>query len=271
MLLSAFRWKCESRRLRSAAVVAALCGLLASEARAHQASLPRVNPAARRASVVVLVWHDVLPRRQVWFDTPVDVFRAQLEAIRRRGCHVVPLDALLRHLTEGAPLPPRPIVLTFDDNNEGLFLHAFPLLKQYGYPATLFVHTDYVGVTTSKAHNTWDELRTMQRSGLISIQSLTQSHPADIRTLSDAEIGVQLRDSRASLLKHLGRPVYAFVYPEDRYDSRVARLVAQNGYRIAFTEDFGNASESPNLMMVHRYSILKRFAQALDDLDRAYR
>ncbi len=236
-----------------------------------KSQLPQIHPAARRDYAVVLVWHDVLPRRQVWFDTPTDLFRSQLEAIRKHGCHVVPLDTLLRHLTQGAPLPVRPVVLTFDDNNEGLYRNAFPLLKRYGYPATLFVHTDYVGVTTSKAHCTWDELRAMQTSGLISIQSLTQSHPADIRKLTDAEIGVQLRDSRASIEKHLGRSVYAFVYPEDRYDARVARDVAANGYKIAFTEDWGNACASPNLMMVHRYSILKRFAQALDDLDRAYR
>ncbi len=236
-----------------------------------QTELPQVNPAARQAYVAVLVWHDVVPQKQVWFDTTVDTFKKQLEAIRRGGFHVITLDALLKHLTEGAPVPPRPLVLTFDDNNEGLYLNAFPLLKQYRFPAALFVHTDYVGVTTSKAHCDWDELRAMQNSGLVSVQSLTQSHPPDIRKFSDAEIGVQLRDSRASIQKHLGRPVYAFVYPEDRYDTRVAYDVYRNGYKLAFTEDWGSADASPNLMMVHRYSALKRFDQALRDVERAWK
>jgi peptidoglycan/xylan/chitin deacetylase (PgdA/CDA1 family) len=234
-------------------------------------ALPQVNGAARRQYVGVLVWHDVLPQRQVWFDTPFATFKAQLAAIKRGQFHVVSLDALENHLTQGAPLPPRPLVITFDDNNRGLYRYAFPLLKQYGYPATLFVHTNFVGVTTSKEHCNWNELAEMQRSGLIGIQSLTASHPADIRLLSDDAITQELRDSRAAIQQHFGKPVYAFVYPEDNYNARVARLVAQAGYRLAFTEDWGNAGASPNLMMIHRYSILKRFAQALTDVKRAYK
>jgi peptidoglycan/xylan/chitin deacetylase (PgdA/CDA1 family) len=236
-----------------------------------QSGLPPVAPAARRQYVAVLVWHDVLPKKQVWFDTTVATFKAQLEAIKRGNFHVVTLQELLQHLQRGTSLPPRPLAFTFDDNNRGLYRYAFPLLKQYHYPATLFVHTEYVGVTTSKEHNNWNELAEMERSGLIGVQSLTASHPADIRTFTDAAILKELRDSRASLEKHLGQPIYAFVYPEDRYDARVAQLVAQSNYRIAFTEDWGDASASPNLMMVHRYSILKRFAQALADVARAYR
>jgi biofilm PGA synthesis lipoprotein PgaB len=232
--------------------------------------LPQVAPAARRPYVAVLVWHDVLPRKQVWFDTTLETFKAQLAAIKAGGFTVVSLQALADHLIKGAPLPPKPLAITFDDNNRGLYRYAFPLLKRYGYPATLFVHTDYVGVPTSKEHCNWEELGEMTRSGLITVQSLTASHPADIRLLSDAAISKELRDSRAAIEKHFGKPVYAFVYPEDNYDLRAARLVAQAGYQLAFTEDWGNAGASPNLLMIHRYSILKRFAQALADVKRAY-
>lgn len=219
---------------------------------------------------IVMVWHDVVPKRQVWFDTPTALFRAQLVAIRRAACHVLTLESFLRHLTEHTPLPPRPLVLTFDDNNRGLYENAFPLLKQFGYPAALFVHTDYVGVSTSKAHCTWEQLRTMQHSGLITVQSLTASHPPDLRRLSDTDITHELQRSRAAIEQHLGTPVYAFVYPEDRHDARVARLVEAAGYRIGFTEDWGNAATFTSRMRVHRYSILKRFDQALTDLKRAW-
>lgn len=245
--------------------------LLSSLVFGQTSPLPPIAKVVPRPWVTVLVWHDVLPTKQVWFDTTVATFTEQLEAIRRGGFHVVSMAALDKHLTEGAPLPSRPLVLTFDDNNRGLYRYAFPLLRKYGYPATLFVHTDYVGVPTSKEHCNWNELAEMERSGLILVQSLTATHPADIRQLSDPEIEKQLTVSRASIERHLHHPVYAFVYPEDRYDARVARLVAANGYRLAFTEDWGNAGTSPNRMMIHRYSILKRFDQALADTDRAYR
>ena len=52
------------------------------------------------------------------------------------------------------------------------------------------------------------------------------------------------------------------------YDDALARTVARDGYKIAFTEDWGNAGASRSLMTVHRYSIHKRFAQALTDVTR---
>jgi poly-beta-1,6-N-acetyl-D-glucosamine N-deacetylase len=262
------------RRARYPALSAALITLAATPITAAQPSsgppLPQVAPAARKPYVAVLVWHDVLPHKQVWFDTTLATFTSQLGAIKAGGFNVVSLQALADHLTKGTPLPPKPLAITFDDNNRGLYRYAFPLLRRYGYPATLFVHTAYVGVPTSKEHCTWDELAEMQHSGLISVQSLTVNHPADIRLLADAAITKELLDSRAVIEKHFGQPVYAFVYPEDNYDSRAARLVAKAGYRLAFTEDWGNAGTSPNLFMIHRYSILKRFTQALTDVKRAY-
>ena len=133
----------------------------------------------------MLMWHDVVPgKKEVWFDTTVAELKAQFAAIRSRRCNVISLDTLYRHLADGAPVPPRSVVLTFDDNNRGLYENAFPLLKQYHYPATFFVHTNYIGVTTSKPHCDWKMLMEMQKSGLVSIQGHSCSHPADMRLLS---------------------------------------------------------------------------------------
>lgn len=228
--------------------------------------LPQVSASARAPYVAVLVWHDVVTPKEVWFDTTVEVFQSQLEAIRRGGFHVVTLAALRDHLERGAPLPRKPLVLTFDDNGHGIFDNAFPLLRRYGFPATLFVHTNFVGTTTTKRHNTWDQLRAMERSGLIGVQSLTANHPPDLRVLSDARVVHELRLSKYSLERRLGQPIYALVYPEDNYDERLARLAAANGYELGFTEDWGNAGDSESLLLLHRYSILTRFDQALSDV-----
>jgi poly-beta-1,6-N-acetyl-D-glucosamine N-deacetylase len=245
--------------------------LAAASAQRAPSSLPTVAPQARKSFVAVLVWHDVLPKKEVWFDTTLATFRQQLETLRRRKFNVLTLDALRQHLTQGTPIPPRSLVLTFDDNTRGLYDHAFPLLKKYNFPATLFVHTDYVGVRTVKDHCTWTQLAEMQKSGLVTIQSLTCSHPPDLRRIPVKQLDHELRDSRTAITKRLGTPVYAFVYTEGKHDSRLAQAVHRNGYTLAFTEDGGNACASSNLLQIHRYSILKRFAQALDEVDRAYR
>lgn len=229
-------------------------------------AMTAVAPAAPRPYVAVLVWHDVLPTKEVWFDTTLATFRAQLDEIARGGFHVITLDQLRAHLEHGAPLPSRPLVLTFDDNGSGIYADAFPLLRHYGFHATLFVHTNYVGKTTSKHHNTWDQLREMQHSGLISIQSQTANHPEDLRALSDADVVHEFRLSSFSIAHRLGHVPYAIAYPYDNYDERVARLAAKNGYELGFSEDWGNADDSQSLLMLHRYSVLTRFDQALHDV-----
>jgi peptidoglycan/xylan/chitin deacetylase (PgdA/CDA1 family) len=247
-------------------VLLALALLSAGGAGATTQPLPQIAPAAHAPYVAVLVWHDVVTPKEVWFDTPVEAFRTQLEAIRSGGFHVVTLATLRDHLERGAPLPKKPLVLTFDDNGHGIFENAYPLLRQYGFHATLFVHSNFVGKTTTKRHNTWEQLQTMVRSGLIDVQSLTANHPPDLRVLADAAVVHELRLSKYSLEHRLGRPVYALVYPEDNYDERLARLAAANGYELGFTEDWGNAGDSESLLLVHRYSILTRFDQALADV-----
>lgn len=233
--------------------------------------LPTVNPKVRGQYVAVLMWHDVVPsHKEVWFDTTVAELKSQFEAIKRYRCHVIPMDTLIQSLKQGTPLPSRPVVLTFDDNNQGLYDNAFPLLKQYHYPATFFVHTNYIGVTTSKAHCDWPTLLKMQQSGLVRVQGHSCSHPADMRLLPDSENRKELTDSKALIEKHMGKPCNAFSYPEGHFNDHVASLVAAAGYQVAFTEDWGSASASRNLFLVHRYSIHKRFAQSLKDVAAAW-
>ena len=250
------------------ACVAFVCFMLSTApARAADSGLPQVAAGGRTPYLAVIVWHDVVPSKELWFDTSVDTFRTQLAAIARGGYHVVTLDALRAHLERGVPLPAKPLALTFDDNGHGIYENAFPLLKKYRFPATMFVHSNFVGTTThGKRHTTWPQLLEMSRSGVMAVQSLTANHPPDLRTLSDADVVHELTLSRTSLQYHLGHKIFALVYPEDNYDARLERLAAANGYALAFIEDWGNAGDSANLLEVHRYSALTRFPQALTDV-----
>ncbi len=237
----------------------------AAAQRQTPAALPTPAKGIAHPAVAVLVWHDVLPAKDVYFDTTTAEFAQQLDTIARGGFHVVTLEQLRDRLTRGTPLPSKAIVLTFDDNARGIGENAFPLLRKHGFHATLFVHTNYVGKKTSKAHNSWDDLRSMERSGLIDVQSLTANHPPDLTKLSDADVTHELALSKRSLERRLGRLVFALVYPYDVYDTRVERLAAAAGYTLGFTEDHGNATESTSLLEIHRYSITvrERFDQAL--------
>lgn len=241
--------------------------LVAAPVRGADDGLPQVAAGGRTPYLAVIVWHDVVPAKELWFDTTLDTFKAQLAAIARGGYHVVTLEAVREHLERGAPLPSKPLALTFDDNGHGIYENAFPLLERYHFPATMFVHSNFVGTTThGKRHTTWPQLLEMSRSGIMTIQSQTANHPPDLRVLSDRDVVHEYTLSRFSLQYHLGHKIYALVYPEDHYDVRVEKLAAANGYELAFTEDWGNAGDSSSLLAIHRYSALTRFAQALTDV-----
>lgn len=257
--------------LRSCSWLAGLFLLLGTGVGA-QTALPQVHPKARGEYSAVLMWHDVVAKtKEVWFDTTVAELDHQFQSIKSRGLTPVTLDRLADHLEKGTPIPPGAVVLTFDDNNLGLYRHLYPLLKRYKWPAALFVHTDYVGVTTGKPHCTWDQLREMERSGWVKVYPHTASHPPDLRKISEKQLRRELVHAREVMEKQLGGERRYFAYSEGHYDERVARSVARAGYRLGITEDWGAAQRSANLMMLRRYSMHKRARQAVEDTARAMR
>jgi len=257
--------------MRARTLYFAVCILqFAFPARAAAPPLPAVHAKARSHYSSVLMWHDVVPKtKEVWFDTTAAELEEQLQHIKRRGLTPVTLDRLADHLETGASIPKGAVVLTFDDNTTGLYSHLFPILKRYRWPAVLFVHTGYVGVKTGKDHCTWEQLREMERSGLVKAYPHTVTHPADLRLMKDAALEKEMVQGRRSMEKHLGGPRRYFSYSNGFYDERVARAALKAGYRLAITEDWGAAQRSPNLMMVRRYSMHKRAKQAVEDTARA--
>jgi peptidoglycan/xylan/chitin deacetylase (PgdA/CDA1 family) len=234
--------------------------------------LPPIHPGARGSFTAILMWHDVVETKKlVWFDTTRVELANKFAEIRRRGLTPIRLEQLADHLETGKGVPQGSVVLTFDDNNLGLYLRAFPLLKQYRWPAVLFVHTAYVGVTTGKEHCTWDQLREMEASGLVTVQPHTATHPPDLRSVSAAQLEKELSGARKKMEAELGGQRRFFAYPEGHFDARVARAAWEAGYRLAITEDRGAAQRSPNRMMVHRYSMHRRAEQALADTTRSLR
>lgn len=202
----------------------------------ESASEPRLLEAGT-ADVAVIMYHDVVPRKEVWFDLTTREFEAQMRALADAGARVERLENVVSHLREGAPVPSRAVVLTFDDGTLGQYEHALPILRQYGFPATFFVHTDYVGVKTTKDHMTWDQLRELQAEGLVDIQPHTASHPEDLRALSDDAVRAEFSRSNAVFEREIGHAPRFLAYPSGHADERVARLVEEAGYEAAWNEE----------------------------------
>jgi peptidoglycan/xylan/chitin deacetylase (PgdA/CDA1 family) len=139
-------------------------------------------------------------------------------------------------------LPRRAALLTFDDGYRSNLTVAVPWLRRFGYPAVMFVPTDFIGGSNSfdagvepeEAICTWDDLRELERAG-VAVQSHGCSHRA-FSGLSPAEREAELVRSRAALEDGLGRPVEVFCFPygdDGQEQGETAAILRRAGYRAA--------------------------------------
>ncbi len=231
-----------------------------------------MNGRCLSTRIPVIMYHDVVKKRgrgSVWFDITEGEFREQMDYLSEHDITPITLEQLHRHLTRGEDIPAKCIVLTFDDNYQGYYDNAYPILREKQFPSAMFVHTNFVGDTTgSHPKMDWDTLKTLDAGGLVTIASHTLSHPADMAKLPVGEQDKELTQSKALLEKELGHPVPYFAYPNGTGDKVTFEAAKRAGYTMAFTVENGSAEESPDIVTVNRY-IHTRLKQAIEECDKA--
>lgn len=125
------------------------------------------NPAGVYATgyqlVPVLVYHHIGPRAQGRLGLAVSTFRRQMRYLKAHGYRTVSLDDLIEFTRLRRQLPRRSVALTFDDGYKSFLRYAYPILRELGFTATLFVYTDYVGLGRNALD--WDDLRRLADEG----------------------------------------------------------------------------------------------------------
>ena len=218
--------------------------------------LGQLNRQARLAQVPIFMYHDILPRKEVFFDVTPEELESHFERLKEIGATPISPDWLLAHLRTGYPLPEKPVLLSFDDGYGGHYDHVYPLLKKYNYPAIFSVYVNKMKGTTARSSLTWAQLREMANNPLVTIASHTISHPRDLRDLSDDELAQEVLQAKTILEERLGKEIHYFTYPEGHVDARVKQWVIAAGYQMAFSmndSDEKYAGESPDLLTLGRF------------------
>lgn len=182
------------------------------------------------------------------------VFAEQMKFLKENGYRVITLDEFFDFLDLKRPLPKKSVVITIDDNWYSAYEIAFPILKQYGYPATLFVYTDLI-LPGRKTLN-WDLLIQMSKNG-IDIQAHTKSH----RNLNKREgqesfrdyfeaVKKELTESAEIFRNRLNKNVKYLAYPYGETNPLIIALLMKLGYRGALTVD-----RDSNPFFIHPYRI----------------
>jgi peptidoglycan/xylan/chitin deacetylase (PgdA/CDA1 family) len=222
-------------------------------------TLPAVLPARLR-QVPILMYHLVgslragAPPITRALTVPSLEFRREMDWISRHGFHAITQETLFDALELGEPLPPRPVLITFDDGYRDVLWNAAPVLERLHMHATDYVITGRIS-GRDPSFLTWPELADLQRLG-IEIGSHTVHH-VELPYLSRRAALAELVDSRRALERHLGRPVQWFAYPVGAVDRAVLPLVRKAGYVLAVTTRPGAVQSARDPLELHRYDILR--------------
>ena len=187
-------------------------------------------------------------------------FAQQMEFLHRNGYRVVRLSELASFLEGKRQLPDRAVVITIDDGYMSMYQHAFPVLKRYGFPATIFIYTDFIGARDAL---TWEQMSEMMGSGLIDIQAHSKTHnnlTLRLQGESDSRYRERLHTESVTPREILQRKLHvnasSFAYPYGEVNALVMEQLIKTDYRIALTVDpGGNAFFTPPLLL-HRTMIL---------------
>ena len=189
-------------------------------------------------------------------------FRAQMKLFKLLGYQVISLDEAAAGLRGEALLPPRPLVLTFDDAYVDFLDNAAPVLKAHGYPATVYAVSGLVGKTSSwVAPDGLEPVSLMNASQLRAVQDLgftvgshTVTHPR-LAQADDARILTEARDSKAALEDMLGKRVDHFCYPYGSHDIRAVKAAAAAGYVTGTTCVRAAATPEDDLLTLPRKAV----------------
>lgn len=190
----------------------------------------------RSAKVVVLCYHRFEDnKRDPLATSPID-FRSQMKQLKDDGIAVISMKDFLAWRRGEKSIPRKSCIITIDDGYISGYNVAWPILKEFGYPFTMFIYTNYVNVGGKSM--TWEQLEQMRDAG-VDIECHTVSHH-DLRHAPKGQdyptwLHNEIYTSKDILEQKLGIKVVAFAFPYGTHNEQVRKMVTEAGFQAQFT------------------------------------
>jgi peptidoglycan/xylan/chitin deacetylase (PgdA/CDA1 family) len=236
--------------------------------------LERAALAGRSLRLPILMYHSLSDNPEngvaAYYKTNTDplVFRQQMHYLAAAGYKTLDLMQVVARLQNDRPFGEKTVVITFDDGFKDFYIHGFPILKEHGFDATVFLPTAFIAAARRSFKGTeclaWHEVRELRKAG-ITFGSHTVNHP-ELIELPFPEIERELRDSKIELEQQLGEPVTTFAYPyafpqrNRRFAQAFKDLLVQSGYACCVTTELGRVKPGDD-----PYRLKRLPANSLDD------
>ena len=223
-------------------------------------NIDEITAIADGPKILVLNYHQIDNKNNP-LAVSIRDFDTQMKFLVDSGCITITPDELYAGINGELDLPPKPVLITFDDGYIDNYTNAFPILKKYGLHATIFIIPAFTSVYPG--YMTWEQLKEMEANG-ITIESHTLTHPK-LEELPDDEIRVELLNSKNVLEENLGHPIEFLAYPTGTYNLHIAGIAQDLGYKGAFTIKYGVVDGGSNFFALERVPIFNTAQNTMKD------
>jgi len=157
-------------------VILSACGKKDAEHAGVTGTATEAGPIYYKDQVAVLMYHDLTEGKTTKKALSVDVFKKQMELLKTNGFQVIGMKEYSDFILQQGPVPDKAVLITFDDGYESFYKLAYPVLKEYGYPATAFPIVKFIDERIGAPKMTWDQMREMQKDGMTFYSHTYDSH-----------------------------------------------------------------------------------------------
>ncbi|HEY5883608.1 MAG TPA: polysaccharide deacetylase family protein [Pyrinomonadaceae bacterium] len=196
--------------------------------------------------------------------TPPKRFARQMRYLKKQGFEFYSASELIEYYRERGSFPPRGITLTFDDGWRDNYTHAFPVLRELGLKATIFLVPSCIGQVSSqaqaegesgRAHLLREEILEMSRHN-IEFGSHSLNHKL-LPEISLPEVKLEVEESKRQIEALVQKPCKVFAYPAGYFSEDAKRVIAEAGHIAAFSTTYG-PTDHLDLYALNRIEILRR-------------
>lgn len=205
-----------------------------------------------RYVVPILTYHNVALERGRYSLNNVSPasFAWQMKFLCKHHYNVISFDDYVQDVKKGVAFGKNTVVIHFDDGYEDNYTQAFPVLKEYRFPASIFIISDSVG---TKHFLNWPQIHEMEKSG-IEFGAHTRRHAYLPEVSHDVAVD-EIAGSKRIIEEHLGHPIKYFVYPSGGFTDEVKSIVMQAGYQAAGTTNRGRDVFNRDLFELNRIRV----------------
>jgi len=184
--------------------------------------------------VPILMYHHIMDPAiakdisATYLNVPPNVFREQMDYLINKGYHIIRLDEMVEGIRSSS-LPGKPVVLTFDDGYSDFYDNVYPVLKEKGLKATVFVISQFVG---GERYLNWGQVKEMSDSGLVLVGDHSLNH-ISLQNLSKEEERNQIVSARQVIEDHIKSQVEYFAYPYGGINPVAEGILKEAGFKGA--------------------------------------